>query len=141
MAVVRTTTSSRRGVEEQGDDVYVRLHHALLAMPPGEEDAARSFYSGVLGMTEVEKPPGLASRGGAWFRAGGVELHLGVERDFRPATKAHPAVVVEDLDDLAARLSAAGQDATWDDEFPGHRRIYASDPFGNRLEFLQPSAS
>ena len=118
--------------------MYVRLHHVLLAMPPGEEEAARSFYAGVLGLSEVEKPPVLAARGGAWFRAGGVEFHLGVEQDFRPATKAHPAVVVDDLDGLAARLQAAGQDATWDDEFPGHQRIYAADPFGNRLEFLQP---
>ena len=117
--------------------MYERLHHVLLAMPAGQEDRARSFYTGVLGMTEVEKPPTITTRGGAWFRAGGVELHLGVEADFRPATKAHPALLVDDLDDVAARLAAGGQDATWDDEFPGHRRLYAADPFGNRLEFMQ----
>jgi catechol 2,3-dioxygenase-like lactoylglutathione lyase family enzyme len=119
--------------------VYERLHHVLLAMPAGEEDRARAFYAGVLGMTEVEKPPVLAARGGAWFRAGGVELHLGVDSDFRSATRAHPALLVDDLDDVAARLAADGQDVTWDGEFPGHRRFYAVDPFGNRLEFLQPA--
>ena len=117
--------------------MYVRLHHVLLVIPVGEEDRARSFYGGVLGMTEVEKPPALAARGGAWFRAGGVEVHLGVEPEFRPATRAHPALLVDDLDDVVARLAAGGHDATWDAEFPGHRRIYAVDPFGNRLEFLQ----
>lgn len=89
-------------------------------------------------MVEIEKPPALAARGGAWFRAGGVELHLGVEEDFRPCRKAHPGVLVDDLDGLVSRLAAAGHDMTCDDNFPGHRRIYAHDPFGNRLEFLQP---
>src|SRR5690242_12363681 len=107
-------------------------------MPAGEEERARAFYAGVLGMTEAQKPPALAARGGAWFRTGGVELHLGVDPDFRPATKAHPALLVDDLDAVADRLAALGQDVTWDGEFPGHRRIYAADPFGNRLEFLQP---
>jgi catechol 2,3-dioxygenase-like lactoylglutathione lyase family enzyme len=90
-------------------------------------------------MTEVEKPAGMTPRGGAWFRAGSVELHLGIDSEFRPALRAHPALLVDDLDDVVARLQAAGQDATWDDQFPGHRRIYAADPFGNRLEFLQPA--
>jgi len=107
-------------------------------MPVGAEAAAVAFYAGVLGMIEVEKPPVLAARGGAWFRAGGVELHLGVEDGFRPARKAHPGILVTDLDELAARLTAAGVEPDWDGEFPGHRRCYASDPFGNRLEFLQP---
>ena len=116
-----------------------RLHHVQLAMPRGEEQTARDFFAGVLGMDEVPKPAALAARGGAWFRSGEVELHLGVEDAFVPARKAHPAIVVDDLDDLAARLAASGQEARWDDEFPGHRRIYADDPFGNRLEFLQPT--
>jgi len=116
--------------------VFDRLHHVQLAMPPGAEDRARTFYVGVLGMREIPKPPALAVNGGAWFRAGGVELHLGVQDDFRPARKAHPAVLVTDLDALATRLSAAGVDAPPGDDFPGHRRIYADDPFGNRLEFL-----
>lgn len=107
-----------------------------LAMPAGEEQAAREFYAGVLGMTEVDKPPALAAPGGAWFRAGGVELHLGVEDGFRPTRKAHPGILVNDLDAVVQRLQSAGQDVTWDGEFPGYRRVYASDPFGNRLEFL-----
>ncbi len=115
------------------------LHHAQLAMPRGEEAAARAFYAGVLGMAEVEKPPVLAARGGAWFRAGGLELHLGVEEAFGPARKAHPGVLVSDLDEVVRRLGAAGQDVTWDADFPGFRRVYAHDPFGNRLEFLQPA--
>ncbi|HEV7193779.1 MAG TPA: VOC family protein [Jatrophihabitantaceae bacterium] len=117
---------------------FTRLHHTQLAMPAGEEDAARDFFVGVLGMAEIQKPPDLAARGGAWFRSGEVELHLGVEAQFSPARKAHPGIVVSDLDDVAHRLSAAGQDATWDELFPGFRRIYAHDPFGNRLEFLEP---
>jgi catechol 2,3-dioxygenase-like lactoylglutathione lyase family enzyme len=119
--------------------VFEALHHVQLAMPRGEEEAARAFFAGALGMTEVEKPPVLAARGGAWFRAGGLELHLGVEDDFAPARKAHPGILVSDLDELARRLAATGQDVTWDADFPGFRRIYAHDPFGNRLEFLQPA--
>jgi catechol 2,3-dioxygenase-like lactoylglutathione lyase family enzyme len=117
---------------------FERVHHVQLAMPPGEEAAARAFFAGVLGLDEVEKPPALAARGGAWFRGGGVELHLGVEDDFRPARKGHPGMLVSDLDDIVARLERAGQDVRWDTEFPGFRRVYARDPFGNRLEFLQP---
>lgn len=111
-----------------------------LAMPAGEEPAARAFFVDVLGMTEIDKPPVLAARGGAWFRAGAVELHLGVEDEFRPARKGHPGIQVTDLDDIVKRLSRAGQDAEWDDAFTGFRRVYAQDPFGNRLEFLQPLA-
>lgn len=116
------------------------LHHVQLAMPAGEEERARAFWVGVLGLVEVAKPPALAARGGLWVRGDGVELHLGVEADFRPARKAHPGLRVADLDAVAARLTAAGVEVTWDDDFPGHRRFYAADPFGNRLEFLQPRA-
>jgi len=119
---------------------FDRLHHMQLAMPRAEERAARDFFVGVLGMTEVDKPPALAARGGAWFRAGDVELHLGVEDNFRPARKGHPGIVVTDLDDVVHRLSEAGQDVNWDADFPGFRRVYAHDPFGNRLEFLQPAS-
>ena len=116
---------------------FARLHHMQLAMPADGEAVARAFFVDVLGMQEVAKPPELAPRGGAWFRSGEVELHLGVDEDFRPARKAHPGILVTDLDDLVRRLADAGQDAAWDDRFPGFRRIYARDPFGNRLEFLQ----
>lgn len=119
--------------------VLVGLHHVQLAMPAGQENAARRFYAGVLGMTEIAKPAALAGRGGAWFRAGAVELHLGVEDGFRPARKAHPGILVDDLTALSAVLAADGQQVIWDGDFPGHRRCYATDPFGNRLEFLQPS--
>lgn len=119
--------------------VFDRLHHVQLTMPPAQEQAARAFFVGVLGMSEIDKPPVLAARGGAWFRAGGVELHLGVEDDFRPARKGHPGILVDDLEDLVARLGGDGQQVTWDGDFPGYRRVYAVDPFGNRLEFLEPS--
>jgi catechol 2,3-dioxygenase-like lactoylglutathione lyase family enzyme len=121
------------------DGVFEGLHHAQLAMPRGEEEAARAFYAGVLGMTEVGKPPVLAARGGAWFRAGGLELHLGVEEDSGPARKAHPGILVADLDEVVRRLRGGGQEVTWDADLPGFRRVYAADPFGDRLGFLQPA--
>lgn len=114
------------------------IHHVQLAIPPGGEDAARQFYGTLLGMTEVPKPPALAARGGCWFRGEGCELHLGIEPDFRPARKAHPAVLVRGLDALVDRLEAGGVTVTRDDDFPGHRHFYAPDPWGNRLEFLEP---
>jgi hypothetical protein len=92
------------------------------------------------GMTELEKPPVLAARGGCWFRGGGLELHLGVEKDFRPAAKAHPGILVENLDALAKQLEASGCDVQWDPHFPGHRRFYSHDLHGNRVELLEPSA-
>ena len=117
---------------------FVALHHTQLAMPQGEEDAARAFYSAGLGMTELQKPPVLASRGGCWFRGGGLELHLGVEDPFAPAKKAHPGLLIDNLSGLAAALEEAGRTVTWDDNFPGYSRFYTDDPFGNRLEFLEP---
>ncbi|WP_107774028.1 VOC family protein [Nocardioides sediminis] len=117
---------------------FARLHHVQLAIPAGGEDECRAFWGGVLGMTELEKPPVLAARGGCWFAGGGLEVHLGVEQDFAPARKAHPGILVDDLRGLAGTLDAAGVEVTWDDEFPGHDRFYAADPFGNRLEFLEP---
>ena len=116
----------------------VGLHHVQLAMPVGGEDAARRFYGTALGMTEHPKPAVLAVRGGCWFRGTGVELHLGVEPEFVPARKAHPAVLVRGLDELAARLAENEVSIRWDDDFPGHRRFYVDDPFGNRLELLEP---
>ncbi|WP_019632752.1 VOC family protein [Actinomadura atramentaria] len=117
------------------------LHHVQLAIPRGAEDECRTFYVGVLGMLEIQKPPILAARGGLWVRADALEIHLGVEDDFRPARKAHPGVRVGDLDALAKRLTDHGVDVTWDDAFPGHRRFYAADNVGNRLEFLQRDGS
>jgi DNA-binding transcriptional MerR regulator/catechol 2,3-dioxygenase-like lactoylglutathione lyase family enzyme len=116
------------------------LHHVQLAIPPGGEDRCRAFWGGVLGMRELEKPPVLAARGGCWFRGGGLEVHLGVEDPFAPARKAHPGLLVAGLEDLAEALERAGHEVTWDDAFPGHDRFYAADPFGNRLEFLEPTA-
>ncbi|GAA2595707.1 VOC family protein [Winogradskya consettensis] len=118
--------------------MFERLHHVLLAIPPGGEDDARAFYRDVLGMTELEKPEELRTRGGCWFRSGGWEVHLGVEKEFVPARKAHPGVLVKDLDGLAARLGTHGRPVDWDGGFPGHRRLYSFDGHGNRLEFLEP---
>lgn len=117
---------------------FERLHHVQLAIPPGAEEACRQFWGQILGLTELDKPPDLASRGGCWFGDGGLEVHLGVEADFRPARKAHPGIEVSELTALAARLSAAGIKVSVDDGLPGYDRFYAADPFGNRLEFLQP---
>lgn len=114
------------------------LHHIQLACPPGSEPVLREFYAGVLGLAEIPKPPVLAARGGCWFRGHDIELHLGVETDFRPARKAHPGILVRDLDDWARRLDEAGYPVAFDDDLPGMRRFYSEDPHGNRLEFLQP---
>ncbi|MFF9161774.1 VOC family protein [Streptomyces longwoodensis] len=114
------------------------VDHVQLAVPPDSEDLLRAFYVGVLGMTEDAKPPALAARGGCWFRSGVVRLHLGVEADFRPARKAHPGLRVTDIAAYAGRLARHGVTVTWDGDLPGHRRFYAEDPVGNRLEFLEP---
>jgi len=114
------------------------IHHVQLACPAGSEDTLRGFYGGALGFREVTKPPVLAARGGCWFRGYGIELHFGVEHDFRPARKAHPGLLVDDLDAWAGRLRAVGAPVLFDDDFPGMRRFYSEDPHGNRLEFLQP---
>ena len=110
-----------------------------LAIPAGSEADCRRFWGDVLGMKEVAKPDALAARGGCWFRSGSFELHLGVEADFSPARKAHPAIVIDGLAELAARLEAAGVAITWDTALEGYDRFHAHDPFGNRLEFLQKS--
>ena len=119
---------------------FAGLHHTQLAIPPGGEDLARRYYGEILGMTELQKPPVLAARGGCWFRGGGLELHLGVEKDFRPAAKAHPGILVQNLDALAKRLDANDCDVEWDPHFPGHRRFYSHDLHGNRIELLEPEA-
>jgi catechol 2,3-dioxygenase-like lactoylglutathione lyase family enzyme len=116
----------------------VGLHHVQLSAPRGSEDVLRGFYGQLLGMVEVAKPPVLAARGGAWFRSGALELHLGIEDDFRPARKAHPGIVVTDLDALVRRLGEHDIDVVWDGNLPGFRRCYVADPHGNRLELLEP---
>ncbi|GHH80024.1 glyoxalase [Streptomyces sulfonofaciens] len=118
--------------------MLVAIDHVQLAAPPGSEDALRAFYVRVLGMTEVPKPPVLAARGGCWFQAGYVRLHVGVEADFRPARKAHPGLRVHGITSYAARLAAHGTPAVREGNLPGCRRFYAQDPVGNRLEFLEP---
>jgi catechol 2,3-dioxygenase-like lactoylglutathione lyase family enzyme len=115
------------------------IHHVQLAAPRGSEEQQRAFWMGVLGFEEVAKPPALAEPGGGcWFRLGDVEIHVGVEDDFRPARKAHPGLLVSQLDRWATRLADAGCRVTWNHDLPGMRRFYSQDPFGNRLEFLEP---
>lgn len=113
------------------------IDHVQLAMPRGEEAKARAFYGGVLGMREVMKPPTLAQRGGAWFKAGAAQVHLGVEDEFRPARKAHVAFAVTDSPALRRRLQAAGHPVREDDAIAGIRRFFTDDTFGNRLEFIE----
>ena len=115
---------------------FRRLHHATFTMPVGEEDRARAFYGGVLGMAEVPKPATMRPVG-CWFGTGGVEIHGLPDEDFRPNRLGHPAILVDDLDALAARLAGHGAAVETDDRFPGHRRFHTYDCFGNQLEFLQ----
>lgn len=132
-----------QGVPAMTEDTgftFQPIHHVQLAIPPGGEDQCRTFWGGALGMRELDKPPVLAARGGCWFSGGALEVHLGVEEPFAPARKAHPGLLVEGIHAVAQRLERAGHPITWDDDFPGHDRFYATDPFGNRLEFLQPHA-
>jgi catechol 2,3-dioxygenase-like lactoylglutathione lyase family enzyme len=114
------------------------IDHILLAMPPGEEGKARAFYTGVLLLKEKVKPEALARRGGAWFTNGTIEVHLGVEKDFRPARKAHPAFVVRDLAGFIERARQHGCEIAGDEPLPGYTRIFVYDPFGNRLELIEP---
>ena len=118
----------------------VGIDHVQLAMPTGREEEARRFYQDGLGIPETPKPPHLAKRGGCWFERGALKVHLGVEADFRPARKAHAAFLVEDVAGLRAKLDAAGYATREDEPLDGYHRFYADDPFGNRLEFLEPIA-
>ena len=116
----------------------VELDHVQIAAPPGCESAARRFFGELLGLEEIAKPEPLRTRGGAWFRLGERQLHVGVEPEFEPARKAHVALRVGavELGDLAQRLAAAGAPVNWDDSLPDERRFYSEDPWGNRIEFL-----
>jgi catechol 2,3-dioxygenase-like lactoylglutathione lyase family enzyme len=115
----------------------VGIDHVQLAMPAGREAEAVAFYEGLLGIARVPKPPHLAARGGCWFEDGAVKVHLGVDPEFRPATKAHPALLVDDVRALAAALSAAGCRVVDDEPLEGYDRVYVDDPFGNRIELLE----
>lgn len=117
----------------------VAIDHVQLAMPAGRETEARAFYAALLGLSEKPRPPELAQRGGAWFENAHVKIHLGVDRDFRPARKAHPALVVHDLKALVDRLRAAGAPLSTDAPLPGFDRAFVHDPFGNRIELLEPT--
>jgi catechol 2,3-dioxygenase-like lactoylglutathione lyase family enzyme len=121
---------------------FTGIDHVQVAAPPGCERDARAFYGGVLGMHELEKPEPLRARGGVWFACGAQAVHVGVDPDFAPARKAHPAIAVTDagaLARLAERVTAVGAEMHWDDELPGAVRFYTSDPFGNRLELVAPA--
>ncbi|HLZ82995.1 MAG TPA: VOC family protein [Caulobacteraceae bacterium] len=130
---------SQSGLEARAPGATLEaIDHVQLAMPRGEEEAARRFYGSLLGLPERPKPPELARRGGCWFESDAVKVHLGVEDPFRPARKAHIAFSVADVAALAARARDGGFEVVDDEALPGHERIYIYDPFGNRLEFLRP---
>ena len=116
----------------------VRIDHVQLAMPPGGEALARAFFCDLLGIPEVPKPPELAQRGGCWFERDGLKIHLGVEKDFRPARKAHPALEAKDLPRLIEKLKKGGHAVKEDEPLEGYHRVYVDDPFGNRIELLEP---
>jgi ribosomal protein S18 acetylase RimI-like enzyme len=118
--------------------VITAIHHIQLAMPRGREDDARAFYCGVLGLTEIPKPENDSRRGGAWFFSGSANVHLGVEDDFRPARKAHPALLVDDVAAIEKRCKAAGVEVAHDTPLAGFERLFVYDVFGNRIELLQP---
>ena len=114
------------------------IEHVQIAMPEGQEDIARAFYINILGFTEIPKPAELAKRGGAWFESENVQLHIGVEKDFHPARKAHPAFIVDDLDAMLTKVQQAGYE--WDESQPpldGYKRAHIYDPFGNRIELME----
>jgi catechol 2,3-dioxygenase-like lactoylglutathione lyase family enzyme len=115
----------------------IGIDHVQLAMPPGGEERARAFYRDILGLPETPKPPELARRGGCWFETHGAKIHLGVDTNFRPATKAHPGLLVSDLQAIIARCQEKELPLVHDAPLEGYQRIFVSDPFGNRLELLR----
>jgi catechol 2,3-dioxygenase-like lactoylglutathione lyase family enzyme len=116
------------------------IDHILIAMPAGREDEARAFYHGILWLVEKSKPPQLAARGGCWFESGALQVHLGVEKDFIPARKAHPAFIVDDLAGMVTKAIKAGLRVTEDEPIEGYDRRHVDDPFGNRIELIEPHA-
>ncbi len=128
MASPHAAESAGTGPEWTGID------HVQLAIPVGGEAGARAFFVDVLGLREVPKPAAMAARGGAWFEAGPVKIHVGVEEAFVAARKAHPALTVHGLEML---IEAAGLDAEWNDEISGVTRCHINDPFGNRIELIE----
>lgn len=118
----------------------IALDHVQLAMPESQEQKARDFYCSILGFKEVQKPENLAARGGCWFEKKTIRLHLGVESPFTPARKAHPAFLVDNLQEMTAHLASAGVEAVVDEPLQGYERCYIHDPFGNRLELMQKIA-
>ncbi len=116
---------------------FKAVDHVQLAAPNGSEEQARRFFGGLLGFEEIEKPAELKKRGGAWFKFGLCQIHVGIEEPFIPARKAHPAFEIEDIEGLKQHLSSSGVDFTEDDNLPGANRIYVNDPFGNRIELLE----
>lgn len=115
----------------------IGIDHVQLAMPGGHEAEARAFYGGMLGLPEKPKPAALAARGGVWFESPLVKIHLGVDADFKPARKAHPGLLVENLKALVARLREAGHPVEEVAGWTGRARVYVHDPFGNRIELLE----
>jgi len=116
----------------------LRLDHVQLAMPAGGDESATAFYEGLLGIPRVAKPPHLEVRGGCWFEDGDLKIHLGVDDDFRSARKAHPGLIVDDLAALVVRLAEGGVAVGLDQPLEGFDRVYVDDPFGNRLELMEP---
>jgi catechol 2,3-dioxygenase-like lactoylglutathione lyase family enzyme len=131
-------TGTRAALRESSAMGAYGIDHVQLAMPAGGEPRAREFYGELLGLAEIPKPANLATRGGLWFQCGALQLHLGVEKEFRPAKKAHPALLVRDLARLVDALAKAGCEIRHDDEpVAGFERAFTADPFGNRIELLQ----
>jgi catechol 2,3-dioxygenase-like lactoylglutathione lyase family enzyme len=115
-----------------------RIDHVLIAMPAGREEEARAFYGGMLGFAEKTKPSQLATRGGCWFESSAVTVHLGIDKNFIAARKAHPAFIVDGLIDLEKKLKQAGYKVTTDEPIEGCDRCHVEDPFGNRIELIEP---
>lgn len=133
---VDLAAASKDEIAGRGTAPFKQIDHVQLAMPPGEEARAREFYAGLLEMSEISKPPELAKRGGCWFVSGKVQIHLGIEVDFHPAKKAHPALRCSHYEALISRLGAAGIDVHEANDIPGVRRAHIHDPFGNRIELI-----